>query len=233
MLGMMSLAQAVARPFPFPAPALRAAPQRAWMTDLATATDRELARAARRGEPGAIAALVERYSPRLHRYLAHLVSEPALAEDLLQESWLRVVERLNQYNPAQPFAAWLFAVARHCAIDALRQRARQARLLGRRAEPWEDEEGQWQEPLDAVAGAEPSPLEAASAQQTYDRVARVFATLPRHYREALALRFQEELSLEEVADLLEVPLSTAKTRVQRGLALLRQRVEGAGLTDNA
>jgi RNA polymerase sigma-70 factor (ECF subfamily) len=200
-----------------------------WEPVSSQATDAELVRRARRGEGEAIGRLVERYSPRLLRYLQRLVSDPALAEDLLQDTWLRVVERLDRYNAALPFVTWLYAVARNAAIDVLRQRARQARLLGREATPWQTDEGEVLEPLEQAADPAPSALEVLSERDLEQRVEALFATLPLHYREALALRFQDGMQLEEIARLLRVPLSTVKTRVQRGLILLRQRVEGMGL----
>ncbi|MBI4466194.1 MAG: sigma-70 family RNA polymerase sigma factor [Acidobacteria bacterium] len=195
----------------------------------ATATDAELVAYIRRGGGEGIAPLVERYSPRLYPYLVRLVNDTALAEDILQDTWLRVVERLDGYDARQPFVVWLFAIARHRAIDTLRQRARQARGLGHPAEPAENEEGERLEPLEQVAAEGPSPLERLAERELEQRVTAAFASLPRHYREVLTLRFQEELRLDEVARLLGLPLSTVKTRVQRGLILLRQRAEGLGL----
>ena len=202
-----------------------------WEPVTSQATDAELVRLARRGEGEAIGQLVERYSPRLLRYLQRLVSDPALAEDLLQDTWLRVVERLDRYNAALPFVTWVYAVARNAAIDALRQRARHQRLLGREATPWETDEGEMLDPLEQAADPAPSALEALAERDVEERVEALFITLPLHYREALALRFQDGLQLDEMARLLRVPLSTVKTRVQRGLILLRQRVEALGIHD--
>lgn len=193
-----------------------------------TATDSELVRAIRHGQGEGITWLVERYSPRLYRYLVRLVGEPALAEDILQETWLRVVERLDGYDTSKPFAVWVFAVARHRAIDALRRRGRQAHLLGLRAEPRETENGERLDPLEQVVAGGPSPLERLTEAETEQQVAEAFTRLPPHYREVLTLRFHEEMRLDEIARLLGVPLSTIKTRLQRGLVLLRQRTELLG-----
>ncbi len=201
-----------------------------WETVPAEATDAELIGWARRGDGEAIGRLVERYSPRLYRYLVRMVADATLAEDLLQDTWLRVVERLDRYNPALPFVTWLFAVARNAAIDVLRQRARQARLLGREATAWENDEGEVLDPLEQAADDAPSVLEVLAERDVEERVSALFATLPLHYREALTLRFHEGLALEEIAKLTHLPLSTVKTRVQRGLILLRQRVESLGLS---
>lgn len=200
------------------------------MTLPATTSDKELVACIRRGEGEAIALLVDRYSARLYRYLKGLVGDASLAEDILQDTWLRVVERLDRYDAAQPFVVWLFAVGRHRAFDLLRQRARETRSLGSQADSRENEEGERLDPLERVAAEGPSPLEQLAEQELGRRVGEAFACLPRHYREVLTLRFREDLALEEIARLLDLPLSTVKTRVQRGLVLLRQRAEGLGLT---
>jgi RNA polymerase sigma-70 factor (ECF subfamily) len=200
------------------------------MTISPLAGDRELIAVARGGEPEAIGVLVQRYSPRLHRFLLRLLREPTLAEDILQETWLHVVERLDRYDAAQPIAAWLFAVAHHCAIDALRQRARLKNHLGERTDVRDGPEGEPLDPLERVADGAPSSLDTLAEADLCARVARVFDHLPRHYREVLSLRFEQELPLKEIARALRLPLSTVKTRVQRGLALLRKRVEGLGLS---
>jgi RNA polymerase sigma-70 factor (ECF subfamily) len=193
-----------------------------------TASDSDLVKAIRQGQGESITWLVERYSPRLYRYLVRLVGEAALAEDILQDTWLRVVERLDRYDTSKPFVAWVFAVARHRAIDALRQRGRQTQLLGRRAEPRKTENGDRLDPVEQLAAGGPSPLERLTEAETEEQVAEAFKRLPPHYREVLTLRFHEEMGLEEIARLLGMPLSTVKTRVQRGLVLLRQRTESPG-----
>ena len=226
---MMTATGALARTFPLGLRPLRA--RRVWMSLPATATDAELVAYIRRGGADGIARLVERYSARLYRYLAHFTGDSALAEDLLQDTWLRVVERLDGYDARQPFLGWLFAIGRHRAIDTLRQRAREIRALGHPAEAAENDEGERLEPLELAAAATPSPLEALAERELAERVAFLFSRLPRHYREALALRFHHDLQLEEIARLLGLPLSTVKTRVQRGLVLLRQRAEALRLDE--
>ena len=85
------------------------------------ATDSETVRL-RRGDPEALAAMVSRYQHRLYRYLLRLVRDPSTAEDLFQQTWLRVVANLRRYDPEREFDAWLFAVAHNVAMDHLRRR---------------------------------------------------------------------------------------------------------------
>src|SRR6202167_1907050 len=75
----------------------------------------------RRGDLDALAALLTRYQNRLYRYLLRMVRQPAEAEDLFQQTWLRVAEKIQQYDPRRSFEAWLFTLARNLAIDHLRR----------------------------------------------------------------------------------------------------------------
>ena len=192
----------------------------------AASADNELVGSARRGEGEAIARLVERYSSRLHRYLTCLVGEPSLAEDILQDTWLRVMDRLDRYDPARPFAVWLFRVAHNCAVDLLRKQSRQGVFAG----PPRDEGDESRDPFEQIPDSGPSALELLVGEELQAKVEAAFADLPEHYREVLTLRFHEELRLEDIAQVLGAPLSTVKTRVQRGLELLRRRIEALGLS---
>ena len=75
----------------------------------------------RSGDLEALTALVERYQNRLYRYLLRLVKQPSVAEDLFQQTWLRVMERISNYDPERNFEAWLFSVAHNLTIDHLRR----------------------------------------------------------------------------------------------------------------
>src|SRR5580704_13645747 len=77
----------------------------------------------RRGDLDALAALLARYQNRLYRYLLRIVREPATAEDLFQQTWLRVAEKIHKYDARWSFDSWLFTVARNLAFDHLRRTA--------------------------------------------------------------------------------------------------------------
>src|SRR5687767_1602447 len=75
----------------------------------------------RRGDPDAFDTLLARYQNRLYRYLLRLTANPASADDLFQETWLKVITRIHRYDERRPFEPWLFSVARNLAIDHLRK----------------------------------------------------------------------------------------------------------------
>jgi RNA polymerase sigma-70 factor (ECF subfamily) len=185
-----------------------------------SATDPEIALWVRGGNREAIGILVNRYSPSLLRYLVHLTGDPSLAEDILQETWLKAMEHIDRYSPGYSFKAWLFAIARNCAVDTWRRVTRE----GREPTGWAPEDNSAPDPMDHLADEKISALDQFQENELQAHVEKIFPSLPPHYREVLSLRFQEEMPLEEVAQALRVPLSTVKTRVRRGLELLRQRL---------
>ena len=187
----------------------------------AETTDKDLVQQARQGNGDAITLLVKRYSPQLFRFLTRTTGQPDLAEDLLQDTWLRVMEKLDRYHTDKPFAPWLYTVARNLAIDKLRRLGRQ----GKKAEPRLTEDGALDDPVELAADSAPSALENLEKQNLLEHVERTLAGLPFELREVLTLRFQEELQLEEIAQVVGLPSSTVKSRLYRGLEQLRLRVE--------
>lgn len=170
----------------------------------------------RRGDPDALGRLLERYQHRLYRYLCRLVRDPATAEDLFQQTWLRVIEHVARYDPGRSFEPWLFSLARNLAIDHLRRRRPESL-----DEPLPSGIGR----AELLPAEAPSALERVLAQERDERLSEALAGLPVIYSEVLTLRFEEEMKLEEIAEVLEAPLSTVKTRLRRALEAMRRKLE--------
>ena len=173
----------------------------------------------RRGDLDALSDLITRYQNRLYRYLLRMVRQPSEAEDLFQQTWLRVVERIRSFDPKRSFEAWLFTVARNLAIDHLR-RVRPESL----DEPTSDAASS-ESAADRLTSREPAPFDRAFASERSSQVASAVAELPVMYRDVLALRFEEEMKIEEIAQVVGAPLSTVKTRLRRSLEQLRRGLE--------
>jgi len=182
------------------------------------AVDSDVARL-RRGDLNALSELISRYQNRLYRYLLRMVRQPAEAEDLFQQTWLRVVEKIRAFDPTRNFDAWLFTLARNLAIDHLRRV--EPRSLD---EPVSDDPGA-ETAADKLASREPLPLDHVAANERAMHVATAMTTLPLVYREVLTLRFEEEMKIEEIARVVGAPLSTVKTRLRRSLEQLRRCLE--------
>ncbi len=187
-------------------------------TGLMTDERQTLAAGLRRRDPDVLDRLIEQYQQRLYRYLLFLTGNPALAEDLFQETWVRVLERGHQYNAKAKFESWLFAIARHLVIDVSRRKK-----LSSLEELGDPESNQPYEPHDEHAQ---SILQMLVARENEQAVQLSLLKIPAYYREVLLLRFQEELELEEIATVLSTPLSTVKSRLYRGLEALKSALPG-------
>lgn len=173
----------------------------------------EIARGLRRRDPELLDRLIEVYQHRLLRYLVFLTGNRDLAEDIFQETWIRVMERGRQYNGKSKFDTWLFAIARHLVIDWSRKKTTIS------LEALQEQYGN--EHVFDVPASGPSPFDAVTSSENRASVQSALSTLDSLHREVLVLRFHEELSLEEIATVTDAPLSTVKSRLYRGLAALR------------
>ncbi len=170
----------------------------------------------RRRDPDAVAELIRHFQHRLYRYLLRLVGNPAAAEDLFQQTWLRAVESAGRYDPRRSFDSWLFSIAHNLAIDHLRHRRPESL-----DEP--DEETGLSR-ADRLAAPGPDVLERLEAGERRAAVTQALSGLPPLYRETLSLRFEEDMKLEEIAATTGAPLATVKSRLRRGLEALRRSI---------
>jgi RNA polymerase sigma-70 factor (ECF subfamily) len=178
----------------------------------------QIARGLRHRDVALLSALVAQYQYRLVRYLIYILGSRDAVDDLVQETWLRVLERGRTYDGQSRFEPWLFTIARNLAIDTLRKR----RVFSLDASD-EDDPGH---AISPPVSSDPSPFELAARTEDAHRLAQSLATLEPIYREALVLRFQEDLSLQEMAKVVGAPISTVSTRIYRGLEALRANMEG-------
>jgi RNA polymerase sigma-70 factor (ECF subfamily) len=159
--------------------------------------------------------LVEQYQYRLVRYLVSLLGRRDGVDDLVQETWLRVLERGESYDGRSRFEPWLFRVARNIALDAMRK------------QPMFSLDSNEEDVVrSSPASSEPSPYTLAARTQDAERLAHSLQALEPAFREALMLRFQEDLSLQEISAIVGAPVSTVASRIYRGLATLRPQFEG-------
>jgi len=189
--------------------------------------DLDLVRAARSGsDADAFPTLVRRYERPLYNFFVRSLRNPATAEECFQETCLRCFRGLATFDPESPvanFRAWVYRIALHLIRDEQRKPA------FRRALALEEEFG-----LDAEADRAPSPEDTASWTQQRARVRRAVTHLPDLAREVVVLHQYQGLSYPEIAEVLNIPLGTVKSRMHTALGELRKVLvhdgdEAAGL----
>ena len=187
------------------------------MTEAPLDLDRKDAARLRKGDLTGLDGLMERHQQRLLRHLRRLLGDETMAEDLFQQTWVRVAERIRRFDAARPFGPWLLTVGRNLALDHLRRYRPES--LDERDEPAAPAEG---------PGSAGNALEGLAVRERRERLGVALAGLAPHDREMLSLRFEEDLSLKEIAALVGAPLPTVKARLYRALGRLRTRLLALG-----
>ena len=176
----------------------------------------------KRQDAGLIDELIVAYQHRLMRYLLYLTGNREMAEDLFQEVWMRVLVRGAQFNGKARFGTWLFTIARNLVIDQRRKRTMAS------LDEMFEVGGEDDRPMSfEIADDEPTPFDRFANLEDRERIAGALLEMETLYREVLVLRFHEELSLEEIAKVTRAPLSTVKSRLYRGLAAIKPKLERA------
>lgn len=181
----------------------------------------ELLHRARRRDEGALSELVQVFSSRVYGLLYRLTGSRDAAEDLLQETFLRVVRVIDQYEHVGRFEAWLFRIAGNLARD-------RARKLGRRGESSLTDDVAEELVADSGrhAGASDDPAEALDRREAGAQLVAGLERLSAAEKEVILLRHYSELSFREIAAILNVPLGTALARAHRALRRLRADLGG-------
>ncbi|MBX6312648.1 MAG: RNA polymerase sigma factor [Isosphaeraceae bacterium] len=169
--------------------------------------------------------LVRRYERELYRFLARYLGDAVLAEDVFQATFLQVHLKRGLYEDGRPVRPWLYAIATHQAIDALRRAGRATALsLDRpvgtgRSDP--------SDLVDLLVGDDPSPLAALEEEERRHWVRDSLARLPEPHRETLILAYFQDLEYREIAQILGIPVGTVKSRIHTAIASLRRIAQEA------
>ncbi len=161
-----------------------------------------------KGDHAAANALVHRLSPQLHRFFLVQFASRGDADDLLQETWLRIHRVRHTYRAGEPVLPWLYAIARHIRVDHFRKSLRTAAR---------------EEPLDEIHGvAAPPPASGTSDLEA------LLAPLPESQREVVEMLKIEGMSLEEVARATSSSVGSVKQKAHRAYEKLRERLSAMG-----
>lgn len=167
-------------------------------------------------EPVDAGAIFQSYHDRIYRYVVRLVKDPAEAEDLTQDTFLRAYRGGASLRDPQAVRGWLYRIATHVCFDRLRQRKPQVSLEGSSG----GEDGRVQ--IETPSSSSRSPLEITERNETSACVQRCLDLLPDKYRAVILLREAHSLTAAEIADLLGVTVATVKIRLHRARRRLQQ-----------
>ncbi len=174
------------------------------------------------GERDAYGLLVERYNGSLFRYLARMTGQPADAEDLAQEAFLRAYLSLASYDPTYRFSTWLFRIATNLAINRIKASSKIVSLDEMRERREERDEV----PLELADPCDDSrPDVAAERSEIVRLIQKCLQELPPDYRAVVSLRHIAQLSYNEISDSIGLPLNTVRTRLHRGRERLGECIE--------
>lgn len=180
---------------------------------------------ARAGDIEAFRAIVETYSDRVMRVMSSVLRcDRAMAEDLCQEVFLRVHKGLPGFGGDVRFVAWLHTIASNVAISEYRRRRAQKR--DRRTVSLDQPVAGTDDLYVTPSGREVDPGERAHQAEFLARVRACVQQLPDEFRAAVVLRDMESLSYEEIADVLDLPIGTVRSRIHRGRLLLQEMLQG-------
>jgi RNA polymerase sigma-70 factor (ECF subfamily) len=196
------------------------------LTDpLTTCSDEDLLLRFCRGQTEAFGALVRRYERGLYGYLRRYLGDASLAEDVFQNTFLQLYVKSGHYEAGRPVRPWLYTIATHQAIDALRRNSRHQAISleqPRRAEGAEPGEGELRNLLELLESRGPNPIESASAQERREQVRASVEKLPDFLRQVLVLAYYQGLKYREIADILGIPVGTVKSRLHAALVKLQE-----------
>jgi RNA polymerase sigma-70 factor (ECF subfamily) len=183
-------------------------------------TDFDLMKACVPNNEEAFVALYQRYEKRVFRYLMTVINDSTLAEETLVEVMLAIWKGLSTFQGQSKASTWIFGIAHHKAVDTLRKVTNQQRgqvLLD--------------EIIDKTKSKE-NPFKDAQQQQWGDLIKQALTTLSPDHREILHMAFYEDLSYPEIAELLDIPVNTVKTRVYYAKQQLKKGLKCEGVTEN-
>ncbi|MFZ5623146.1 MAG: sigma-70 family RNA polymerase sigma factor [Gemmatimonadota bacterium] len=187
---------------------------------LAALSDQEVVALARRGEEAGYRELIRRYQRPIFSLIFRMVRDRELAEDLAQETFIKVLNAVDSYRPEFKFSSWIFKIANNAAIDHLRRR--ELDTLSLDGSPHADTPDAVEATALQIGDNQESPLEAVESIELGKHIEAAIARLRPEYRSCILLRHVEGRAYEEIAEILDLPLGTVKTYIHRARNELRQ-----------
>jgi len=185
---------------------------------LKTLSDEQLIARFQAGDLSAFDQIVERYQGQLINFVGRLLNDRNTAEDIVQETFLRVYRNKHRYKEIARFSTWIYTIAGNLARTELRRRKiRNFFSISQRGETEKDYE---------IPDTEINVEKSVEGSMVKDMIMREVMKLPVYFREVIILRDLQDLSYEEISQILSVPLGTVKSRVNRGRTQIQKKLKG-------
>jgi RNA polymerase sigma-70 factor, ECF subfamily len=191
---------------------------------LMNCSDEEMLLRFRNGEEHFFGMIVRRYQRELYGYLRRYLQDAEQAEDVFQATFLQLFLKADQYESGRPFRPWLYRIAIHQAIDAMRRSGRR-QLVSLDQTTTDGTDTEERSLLDLLESREADPLEESQSEERRQRVRAWVDTLPDFLRQVVILAYYQGLRYREIADILEVPVGTIKSRLHTALIRLQEHLK--------
>ncbi|MBI1374990.1 MAG: sigma-70 family RNA polymerase sigma factor [Phycisphaera sp.] len=188
--------------------------------DPAELTDEQLMALYQQGHEAVFPVIIQRYRRELFNFLVRFLGDKAAAEDVFQEAFLQVHLSADRFDTEKRFKPWLFTIAANKGRDYMRKRVR------RRASTLDapiDSSGDGQSFVDLLEADMPQPDENLAEDELRNRVMQAIGEMPEHLREILLLSYFQQLSYNDIADMLEIPLGTVKSRLHTAVGTFAKK----------
>jgi RNA polymerase sigma-70 factor (ECF subfamily) len=188
---------------------------------LTNCTDEDLLARFLQGQREAFGVLVRRYERELYGYLRRYLGDGNLADDVFQNTFLQLYTKIGHYERGRPVRPWLYTIATHQAIDALRRNGRhQALSLDQERE--ELQNGDLHNLMALLESRHPGPLDLAQGEERRQLVRASVDRLPEFLRQVVILAYYQGLKYREIADIVGIPVGTVKSRLHAALVKLQE-----------
>jgi RNA polymerase sigma-70 factor, ECF subfamily len=187
---------------------------------LARLSDEDLLTRFRKGHRDVFGTLVRRYQRELYGYLRRYLGDAHMADDVFQTTFVQVFAKAAQYEPGRPVRPWLYAIATNQAIDALRRLGRHAAVSLEQTEAESD--GEKRGLIELLEAREADPFDNVDAAETRELVRGCLNRLPDVFRQVVLMAYYQGLKYQEIADALEIPLGTVKSRLHAAMVKLTE-----------
>jgi RNA polymerase sigma-70 factor (ECF subfamily) len=178
------------------------------------------------GETEAFGALIRKYQPRLYNSMVYFLKNESEAEDVVQDAFVLALTKLDSFKGNSQFYTWLYRIAHNTAISKLRRKRPTVSLDRRRNETGDDAKLE-------MPGDEPLPSDRMERSEQASQLMQAMNLLSEEHRSILVLREMEEMDYEAIADVLQLPVGTVRSRLHRARLNLREILEKADLATEA